>query len=200
MPKKNKPQSKNLSPEAYIRQRAHSLPIYKCYITKDWDVNKLATIVISRQHSNGNITFAVYLADLLCLGVKDSFYRFNETEKSFRELIEKLDDAHEMERVDYPLVHNVILAANEFSTEFKLFPCKEFTQVTQYMLEEDTDYIELMEIECGMDGKPAIVFGLHNESDGNRILKHLRKTVGEGNFHFIQEIDLREDIDDFRNA
>jgi hypothetical protein len=199
MSKKNKPQSKTLSPEAYIRQRARLLPIYECYITKGWEQNKLATIVISRRHSNGNITFAVYLADLLCLGVKDSFYRFNETEKRFRELIEKLDDAHGMERVDYPLVHNVILAANEFSTEFKLFPCKEFTQVTQYMLEEDTDNIQLMEIECGMDGKPAVVFGLHNETEGNRILNHLRKTVGEGNFHYIQEIDLREDMNEDEN-
>ena len=198
MAKKNKAKPNNiLSPEAYIRQRARSLPIFECYITKSWEEDKLATIVVSRKHTNGNITFAVYLTDLLCLGVKDSFYRFNDTEKSFRELLEKLDDNHGMDSVDYPLVHNIILAANEFAEEFDLHPCKEFTKVTQYMLEEDTDDIELMKIDCGMDGKPAVVFGPHNKTEGNRILNHLRNTVGEGNYHFIEEIEENEQDDWF---
>jgi hypothetical protein len=197
MAKKNKTKPINsLSPEAYIRQRARSLPIFECYITKSWDEDKLATIVVSRKHTNGNITFAVYLTDLLCLGVKDSFYRFNETERKFREIIENINDNHEMEKTEYPLAHNIILAANEFAEEFDLYPCKEFTKVTQYMLEEDTDDIELMEIECGMEGKPAVIFGMHNEVEGKRILNHLRSKVGEGNYHFIEEFDLDLDGED----
>lgn len=190
MAKKNKAKPNNiLSPEAYIRQRARSLPIYECYLNKGWEQEKMVTIVISRLHTNGNITFSMYLVDLLCMGVKDSHYRFNEIEKKFRELLKDINDNYEIEKTDYALVHNIILAANKFAEEFDLHPCKEFTKVTQYMLEEDTDDIELMEIECGMDGKPAVVFGHHNKTEGSRVLNHLRNTVGEGNYHFIEEFN-----------
>lgn len=199
MSKKNKAKPTfSLSPEAYIKQRARSLPIFECYISHEWDKEKMATIVISRKHSNGNITVAFYLVDLLCMGVKESHYRFNEIEKRFRDIIYEMDDSLKMIKTDYALVHNVIYAANEFAEEFGLHPCREFTKVTQYMLEEDTDDIELMEIECGIEGKPTVVFGHHNKVEGTRILNHLHNRVGEGNYHFIEEIDpgLEEDEDD----
>lgn len=197
MSKKNKAKpTASLSPEAYIKQRARSLPIFECYISDEWDKEKIATIVISRKHSNGNITAAFYLVDLLCMGVKESYYRFNEIEKRFRDILDEMNDGLQMIKTDYNLVHNVIHAANEFAEEFGLHPCREFTKVTQYMLEEDTDDIELMEIECGMEGKPAVVFGHHNKVEGTRILNHLHNTVGEGNYYFIEEIDPDQDEDD----
>ena len=49
----------------------------------------MANIIIARKHSNDNLTFGIYLVDLLCLGVKDSFYGFNIPEQEYRELIEK---------------------------------------------------------------------------------------------------------------
>jgi len=63
-----------LSPENYIRKKARMLPIYECWLNNDWEVSGAASIIIARRHTNENITFYLYLVDLYCLGVKDSFY------------------------------------------------------------------------------------------------------------------------------
>ncbi len=183
-----------LSPENYIRKKALSLPIYECWINEDWEDSGVASIVIARRHTNENITFCLYLVDLFCLGVKDSFFRFNISETEFRKFIEKLEEKMEMEIVEYVLVHNIILSGIEYAEEFGFKPCKDFSSVTQYMLEEDTDDIELIEIECGKDGKPLFIQGpFENAAKANKILKQLEKTAGTGNYDFIREGDELED-------
>jgi hypothetical protein len=186
-----------LSPENYIRKKSRSLPFYECWVNEDWEDSGMANIIIARIHTNGNITFCVYLVDLLCLGVKDSFYNFNITETEYRNCIEKFSSEMEIELVEYPLVHNIIFTALEFAKEFGFKPHKDFTSVTEYMLEEDTDDIELIEIKCGKNGKPLYVQGPYDdEAKANKIMKQLERTAGLGNFDFIKEFDF-EDDDDF---
>jgi len=55
-----------LSPENYIRKKARSLPIYECWVNTNWEGSGMANIVIARSHTNGNITFCIYLVDLYC--------------------------------------------------------------------------------------------------------------------------------------
>ncbi len=182
-----------LSPENYIRKKARSLPIYECWINTGWEDSGMANIVIARIHSNENITFCIYLVDLLCLGVKDTGYKFNVTETEYRDFLEKYLDRMEVEMTDYVLVHNIILAAIEFAEEYGFKPHKDFTSVTEFMLEEDNEDIELMEIECGRDGKPLYVQGPYDDpAKANKILKQLELKVGKGNFDFIQEGDELE--------
>src|SRR5438309_465578 len=69
-----------LSPKKYIQTRARTLPIYKCFVNKDWRAIDIANVFVMRQHVNGHITAGVYLVDLLCLGIKDTFFFFNEEE------------------------------------------------------------------------------------------------------------------------
>ena len=45
-----------LTPENYIRSKSRTLPIYDCWINSDWEEGKMASVLISRQHTNGNIT------------------------------------------------------------------------------------------------------------------------------------------------
>lgn len=183
-----------LSPENYIRKKARSLPIHECWITENWEESGMASIIVSRQHTNGNITFCFYLVDLLCLGVKDSAYKFNVTDTEFRNFLERNNERMEMELIDYVLAHNIILSAVEFAEEYGFKPHKDFTSVTEFMLEEDNDDIELMEIECGRNGKPLYVQGPYeSEATANKILKQLEKTVGTGNYDFIREGDELED-------
>ena len=170
-----------LSPENYIRKKARSLPIHECWINEGWEDSGMANIVIARIHSNENITFCIYLVDLLCLGVKDTGYKFNVTETEYRDFLEKYLDRMEVEKIDYALAHNIILAAVEFAEEYGFKPHKEFTSITEFMLEEDNDDIELMEIECGRDGKPLYVQGPYDDpAKANKIIKQLEHHVGKG--------------------
>jgi len=176
-----------LTPENYIRQKARTLPLYECLVNTGWEENGLANIVVARKHTTGNITTGMYLVDLKCLGVKDASYWFNISELQYSEILKHAQEAMEMERVSYELVHNIVYAGLDFADEYGFKPHKDFT-VAQYILEEDSEDIELMEIECGMDGKPAFIRGPYdNDAKVARIISLLEKTAGPGNYIFIDE-------------
>jgi hypothetical protein len=52
---------------------ARQCPPYECLINASWKDKGLATILISRRQPDGNLLFGVYLVDILCLGVKNTF-------------------------------------------------------------------------------------------------------------------------------
>jgi len=196
MAKKQHPQI--LSPENYIRQRACNLPIFKCLVNEGWEEDGLAQLTISRRHINGNITYCSYLVDLKCLGIKDTFYDFNIPEEHFEQVVDKMTQGYALVEIEYALAHNIIHAGWEFGEEIGFKPYKDFLSITRYMLEEDSDAIPLIKIDCGdIDGKPLFVQGpFENDAEVSRILAQLEKHVGEGNYRFIMQDDIWDDEDD----
>lgn len=197
--KPQKPVQQLLSPENYIRQKSRNLPFYKCLISTGWQEHGMAQIIVARQHTNGNITFGGYLVDLYCVGVKDVFFNFNFEVYEFDEMISNLSRGMTLIAADYALVHNVIFASIEYAAELGFKPCKEFSETAKYILEEDTDDVELMAIECGKNGKPLFV-KIDNTSttEANKIIQQLEKSVGKGNFDVLY-VDGFHDEDDEEN-
>ncbi len=187
-----------LSPENYIRQRGRSLPIYECLVNDDWKMSGTVHVVIARKHVSGNLTLGMYLVDLLCLGVRDTHYRFNTSPDDYHDLLDMMSESLNMKKVDYVLVHNILLTAVEFAGDLGFKPCKDFTSITQHLLDEDTDDIELMEIECGRNGKPVFIkTDLFTESESQLIINQLEKSVGKLNFDIIYGLDGEEmDLED----
>src|SRR6187549_826965 len=106
-----------LSPKKYIETKARTLPIYKCLVNKDWKVGKIADVVVMRKHVNGNITAGIYLVDLLCLGVKDTFFIFNESEDSINERLES--PCNVFVPIDYNTAHNIVYAGHDFAMDYE---------------------------------------------------------------------------------
>lgn len=196
-----------LSPENYIRQRARNLPLYQCLINSGWEKEGLANIIIARRHINGNITACFYLVDTNCLGIKDTFYLFNTPEGEYEEALGKYSSSMTLEKVDYNLVHNIIHVAWEYAEDIGFKPHKDFLSITQYMLEEDTDDIPIIEIPCGgKNGKPLYVQGpFENETRAKQILNQLEQTLGKGNYEYIlpmgedDDFPFDEDDDDYED-
>lgn len=183
---KKKPPVQTLSPENYIRQKARKLPIYECWLSSDWEESGTASIFVSRIHTNGNVTFAMYLIDLFCLGIKESLYYFNQTKRDYNNFLNKMKENVRIEKVDYLLVHNIIFAAIEYADELGFKPTKHFTSVSQYILEEDTDEVELMDISCGCNGKPMFIkTEFMSNGEAKRVIAQLDRSVGKGNYSVI---------------
>lgn len=178
-----------LSPENYIRQKARTLPVHECLVNTNWEKSKIANLVIARKHTNGNITAGIYLVDLACLGVKDTFWFFNITESEYRENLEHFMDMEGgFDKIDYTLAHNIVHAGLEFADDYEFKPHKDFTRLTQYILDEDTDNIPLIEIECGIDGLPAYMQGpLHTDAQSRQVVAHLERVAGPGNYYLMNE-------------
>lgn len=174
--------SQALSPENYIRSRSRSLPVFECLADPEWKETGMTHVVVARSHSNGNITACIYLMDLYCLGVKDSFYLFNVSMEFYQEKIE----AYHFERINYALAHNIIYSGVAFAEEYGFKPHKDFTAITRFMLEEDTEDVELIEIECGKNGKPLYVCGPYDDKKkATAIMAQLERKAGRGNYDYI---------------
>src|SRR4051794_6260517 len=184
-----------LSPEKYIHTRARSLPIYICFVTMDWEEYGIANVVVTRKHVNGNITAGIYLIDLFCLGIKDTFYFFNEPEE---ELFEKINiERSYLQEIDYNLAHNIIYAGHDFALEFDIQPHKTFS-ITKFILEEDNDAIPVIDIPVGDEnGNPHLM--IDNSYNYGPVLEKLKKHAGEGNYTFTlddNEYDEEEEDED----
>lgn len=178
-----------LSPENYIRKKARNLPIHECLVNNEWKEQGVAHVVVARKHVNGNITMCLYLVDTFCLGIKNTQYYFNIPETEYREMKESMDHI-EFEPISYPMAHNIVFAGLEYAEEYGFKPHKDFTSTTRFMLEEDTDDIELIDIECGKDGKPFYISGPYeDEAKIRQILAQLERTAGPGNYDFIHGDD-----------
>ena len=179
--KKGKQQGQQfLSPEQYLKQKARSLEIGKCYISDNFKECGEGAIFVTRLHKGGKISMAFYLVDIYCLGVKDSLYRLRMEEE---EVQEYLTHYKKMNEISYEEAHNWIYGAIAFAEEGGIEPDKSF-QLTKYMLEEDTDDIPLIEYEFGKDGEHFLV--CHSVQEANRYLPTLKAHLGN-NVKFVIE-------------
>jgi len=199
MSKKNqsKPQ---LSPENYIRQKARNLPVYECLVNSNWELSKMVTVIVARVHANGNITAGIYLVDLLCLGIKDTTYMFNVPMLEYKDQINKMENLQSIP-VSYELAHNIVFAGLDYASELGLNPRKEFTSLTRYILEEDTEEVELMDIECGRNGRP---FYMQGQFDSEQMVKQvdaqLERAVGKGNYVLVRGSEVSKPTDKYDDA
>lgn len=185
--KKSSSAQQVLSPEKYIRTKARNLPIAECLIGDNWQETGLTTIIIARRHTNGNYTIGSYLVDTFCLGVKLATYFFNISSNDYEEYKEHLSEHRSMHATSYNEAHNLIFGSIAYAEELGINPCKEF-ELTQYILEEDTDDIPLIEYEFGKDGKPCLV--VENALEGSKYLPTLEITTGGEFRYFIQDEEL----------
>lgn len=175
-----------LSPENYIRQKARNLPVYKCLINSNWRKEGMANILIARIHSNGNLTFGMYMVDMLCLGIRDTMYNFNQPESEFDDLVSEMTGEIKLISAEYALIHNIIYAALQYAEDLGFKPHKDFNSITKFLLDEDTEDVELIDIECGLKGKPTFIRSeSFTDAQANSIINQLNKTVGAGNFDYV---------------
>ena len=181
-----------LTPERYLRERARTLEIGTCYVMKDIDEAKEGHVIVTRRHTGGRVSVAFYLVDMACLGVKDSFYKMRMEDWEFDEYIDEHRDM--FRECSYEEAHNRVWGSIAYAEEAGIKPDKSF-QLTQYMLEEDTDDVPLIDYEYGKDGKHFLV--CHSELEASRYLPLLRKNLGEGNFEYlIGDPDFDDEEDD----
>jgi hypothetical protein len=182
-----------LSPKKYIETKARSLPLYKCLVNKDWEEGRMADVIVMRKHNNGHITAGVYLVDLLCLGIKDTFFFFNEPEQDIENRF-GVEFQQIFKEIDYNLAHNIIYAGHDFAMDFDIQPHRDFA-ITQFILEEDSEDIPLIDIRVGSeDGKPHLIVSHHNQFPD--ALAKLKRIAGEGNYHYTigDELDEEDEL------
>lgn len=141
-----------LSPLNYIKTKARTLPIYKCYVNENWKENGMANVVVIRQHINGKFTFGGYLVDIFALGTKNTFFNINQPQSVIDDLLSR----QKFIEIEYNLAHNIIFGGNNYAKEHNFKIHKDFEAVSKYILELNDEKIPYIEVEFGKNGKPVL--------------------------------------------
>lgn len=191
-PQKQQQKQQQLSPEAYIKERARQLPIVECYVGKKWDVLGEKTIVVARQHPQGSYTMGVYLIDTFCKGLLHSEYGFSMSKSDYRAFVERIDVDEELQKADYADAHKWVYGAVAFAKKAGINPDSSFA-VTKYILEENTEEIPLIELGFGKDGKHHL--RADNNLEASRYLSVMTKVLGD-DFTYSVDNDLEDEDED----
>lgn len=172
------------SPSAIIRN-AHSLPVYECFISGNWqkDDMGLVEILLARQQPDENICFGVYLVDTYCLGLKSTFANAGFSRTRYQnEVRGRVFHETNPKKCSLELAHQMIYASIDYAAQFGFQPDKDFA-LSQHLLQPRGELAEPYKIPFGKDGKPFFIAGPHDNAQ--RILRQLEKTVGPGNYHYL---------------
>lgn len=168
---------------------ARRLPIAECWLNPNWRESGLATVVVARQHKNGNYTVGTYLIDVYCLGLKQTSFFVNEFDENYQLALDHLFEIQDRKKVDYVLAHNVIYGGIAYAEDLGLKPADKDWVLTQYILEPDEEAVELLDLEFGKEGQPFFVCGPYDKP--MEVISKLEKSVGKGNFQYVPYV--RED-------
>lgn len=195
--KKDKERRKRRSSSSSSSEYSHSVrliknaknnPLHECLIDKEWKDRGLAQILLSRRQPDKKMIIGMYLVDIYCLGLKETFCNANISMEEYQRL--KLAIFKETSLVPCPpeKARRIIFGAIEYAGRLGFKPQKDFA-LSRFVLEglSETDYD--FELEFGREGKPFYIAGPHD--DFMTIIETLNKNVGEGNFDFITPLPLK---------
>ena len=169
--KAGKGQQQFLSPEKYLRTKVRTLQKGLCYRSSSLFEVGEGYVIVTRKHTGGKISFADYLIDTYCVGVKNSFYKLRIEEDEFEDFLNRASEEDNLIECSYEEAHNIVYGAVEFAGEADIDPDKSFA-LSRYMLEEDTEDVPLIEYEFGKGGKHFLV-----ASSGFEASKYLLKLM-----------------------
>ena len=173
------------SPQAILR-RARSYPLYECLISDNWnkkDSKGLVEVLVARKQPDGNICFGVYLIDVYCLGLKNTFANADFSRSRYlNEIRNKVIRAGKPVECSLELAQQMIYQSIEYAEQFGFEPEKDFA-LSQYLLTPRGELEEPYDLTFGKDGKPFFISGPNDNVA--RIIRQLEKTAGPGNYDYL---------------
>ena len=162
---------------------ARNYPIHECLVGPTWRENGLCHVLLSRVQPDGNLVAGVYLVDIFCLGLKNTFAHANLSRSGYESrLRDPLRERQGLEASPVELAHTLIYGAIDFARQFGFQPHRDF-KLSSHILEERGRLALRGDVEFGRDGKPFYISGPHD--DVRTILRQLEAFAGEGNFDFM---------------
>jgi transcriptional regulator with XRE-family HTH domain len=148
----------------------------------------LTVLVARRRRHRRQITTCIYLVDAYCLGVKNAMGPDEVDDRGLRSLTGFAFSAYSAPPVSAPidLVRDLVLGAVEYARGLGFAPHPDFEQARSHL----GPWTGPSAITFGREGQPYYISGPHDDPD--RILRTLRRAVGERGLHHSVAYDLDE--------
>lgn len=179
---------------ARILRRAREMPIEGAWVQEGWQDLGAAQVVLARTNSSDNVVFGQYVVDFMCTGVKDTAFATNTPPEVFdNEVIPRLYGGVPPVSVDVALAHEIVWGSVEYAETLGLRPPSAFRQ-SQRILEASDALARPGVVRFGYQGRPAYVPSPQDNQVA--IILRLIDSVGLGNFYYIPQGDIPDEVID----
>ncbi|GAB6906657.1 conserved hypothetical protein [Desulfosarcina cetonica] len=166
---------------------AKSSPIIECRIRKDILSKGIGTAIIARKMPNGYIGAGVYLLDVWCLGVKNTYFT-TLSEYDYMDRISEIEVNEDLENIHPSCFRKLIDECVDYSEELGFKPHKDYKISRQLLMDIDPTVCP-NKYTFGKNGKPFYLSGPHeSEQRSKQIVNTLQKNCGEGNFDYLVQV------------
>jgi len=167
-------------------QQARRYPIFQCWINEGWEESGLATVLIIRRSPFEELFYGVYLIDIFCLGLKNTYSNFNFFASEASMLVDSVFRNQTPIPCSPALAHEIIYGGIDYAARLGFKPHKDFSS-SRHILEPRETYPPSGQVEFGKDGKPFYIAG--PKDNVQKIVRQLGLVVGEENFHFFHPME-----------
>jgi hypothetical protein len=160
-------------------------PVLEALVTTDWaNDDALVTVLVARQSPRSRkVGAATFLVDLGCLGIKNSIVRLFPSQRDYatglrRDVLAK----QAFHAADFDLVAKIVLTGEAYARSLGLSQPADAAQAKLLLAGADPSACAIPVRTGGADGKPHFISGPYD--DPKRIVVHLTRRLGEGNFNY----------------
>jgi len=179
--------SLNTMSDSELIRRGDEFPVYRCLVSRNWHEQGLAPLFVVRQLPNLTYLVGVYLIDVFCLGIKETFVQTRIKYEDLRDLLKRFP--LQFDEIDYEDARSIIMGAAEYARQLGFEPHYEWS-ASGWIVESGRPFNN--KFTFGKDGKPFCILG--PEDDSKEIMKRLEPLIEKGNADYL----IVEDPETFR--
>ncbi|NJP11245.1 MAG: DNA-binding response regulator [Leptolyngbyaceae cyanobacterium RU_5_1] len=140
-----------------------------------------AVVVVARQAGFNRLEVCTYLVDIWCLGVKDASGPRRMDPILYKDFVDYNYRPFPTgtEEISLELAQAIVFGAVDYAAKLGFQPHRDFEPARSHL----GQWSGQPTLTFGRNGKPYYFSGPYD--DPNKILKTLRQSVGEGNFHYV---------------
>lgn len=166
---------------------AKNSPIKDCRIRKDIISEGIGTVIVSREMPNSRLGVGVFLLDVWCLGVKNTYFSVL-SEDEYTDRIKEISVHETLENIHPSCARKLIEQCVNFSDGLGFIPHKDF-KISRQLLTDIDPTVCPIKYTFGKDGKPFYISGPNeNLNQSKKIIDSLLQHCGEGNFDYLMSV------------
>ncbi len=167
---------------------AKNSPIEGCLIRKNIFSEGIGTAIVSRKMPNSRLGIGVFLLDVWCLGVKNTYFSVL-SEDEYTDRLKEINVHETLENIHPSCARKLIDQCINFSDGLGFKPHKDFKISRQLLVDIDPTVCP-NQYTFGKDGKPFYISGPNeNLNQSNKIISSLLRHCGEGNFDYLMSVN-----------
>ncbi len=163
----------------YWLERAETLPIAECVVSRGWRERGFAHILLARRAAADDLVVGAYYVDLLCLGLRDTAVLGPLDREEYQGTLKSalFNDPVDFEPCDPGAALGIIEGAIAYAARYGFRPNKRWSQSRRVFAG-----IQAIspDVEWGRDGKPCLVIKPGEDVTGPR--RRLERLLGTGGF------------------